>query len=195
MKKIEWQTMEPVFPETAFMVMMFVGRKKGIEIIVPMDLIYDTVKQAIMAVERNEKMLLKKYKNKVFGLAVFEMKLRKRIELKKEYWGKGVHRGNDYFMKINEFMKNPGLYQYLVLPRSYDDKLKEWRNAVSLPFFISDDDTKMINYFKTSDEGVDERAKWAATYTTGKEFGINWETKAIKEVDNTPIIDKETLAN
>lgn len=75
-KKIKWQTMEPKFPETAFMAMMFLGRK-SIEIIVSMDLIYDTVKQAIMAVERNEDLIIRKTGTTIFGLVIYEIKLKK----------------------------------------------------------------------------------------------------------------------
>lgn len=184
--------MEVEYPETAYMIMMFLG-KVGPEIVAPLDPIYETAKQGIMGLERNQKKIEKiDGKMKIIGATIIQMKFRKEIELKREYWTKSSNENLWRYKLFNnmDFMKNPKLYQYMVVPSHFDDKIKEWKLSVSNPFFISDDNDAIEKYILASNEGVDERAKSAATYTVEKMWGINWETKEVKEVEDDFMMDE-----
>ena len=177
--------MKVPYPETGFMMMVFFGVEKS-EYIAPLDIMYKTAKLGILALEQYQKMLEKESDGKkVIGVTIIQMKFRKEIELKREYWTNPVNEDpwRCKFASNLKFLDNPRLYQYMVLPRYFDEKLKEWKLAVANPFFITDDNDTIEKYILASDENVDERAKNAATYTVEKMWGMNWKTKEMKEVD------------
>ena len=188
--------MEPEWPETAYIAIMFIKTKK-MQMVLPIDPIFATANQAKLGVERNEKLLKRKTGASIYGMVIMEMKLRKKIPLKKTYWQGEMQKRNNQreVMRFNEFMGNPKMYQFLILPRRYDDNLKEWVNCVARPFFISDDDTEIENFMMTSEDSVDEKATTAATYTQVRSWGMNWETKKIKEVEDTVTKISEEMGN
>jgi len=189
--------MEVKYPETAYMIMMFLGKEKP-EAIIPMVLIYETAKQGLLALERDQKRIEKKSgKKKIIGVIIVQMKLKKLIEMKREYWTNPVKNKFVEFKVFNDldFLSNPKLFQYMVVPMFFDEKTKEWYLAVSNPFYISDDNRAIENYILTSDEAVDPRAKNAATYVVEKMWGMNWKTKTMKEVNTGMVgeIPKEMI--
>ena len=190
-------SMKVDYPETAFIIMMFLGKKKT-ELIVPLDLIYETAKKGILALERNQKRIEKfPGKRKIIGATIIQMKLKQLIELKPQYWANSIKNEFMRFKIFNnlDFLSDPKLYQYMVVPRSFDEKTKEWSIAVSNPFYLSDDNSAIVNYILSSDQAVDPRAKHAATYVVEKMWGMNWKTKEVQEVDPEMIseVSKELI--
>ena len=183
--------MKVLYPETGFMIMMFLENEKS-KVIIPFDTMYATAKQGILALEHYQKRIENfTGKRKITGVTIIQLKYGKEFDLKKEYW-KGKHDKDLWRYKIKsnlDFLSKPRLYQYMVVPCNFDDKTKEWKLAVSNPFFITDDNDTMEKYILASNEYVDPRAKNAATYTVEKMWGMNWKTREIKEVD-TEMLDE-----
>lgn len=163
------------------------GGKKEESLIIPYDMVYETAKQGIMALEISQKRIEKlPGKRKIVGASIIQMKLLKKIDLKKEYWSQPTNKEMWRYRlsRYNNFMKNPDLYQFLILPRGYNEKTKECRLAASVPFYISDDNEVIEKYMGLSNETVSERAKQVATYTVERMWGMNWETKVTREVED-----------
>lgn len=188
-KKTEYCSLVPVFPETAYMLFLFILHKDELIGVIPLDSIYATTAMASEGVIQS----VKQFETIDHSITVPEecllIPLTRKSEypLKKEFWEKPAISYNSQ-MRVKTFssvIEYPSFYSLLVTPYVYDDKTNEWHFSAALPL-IDPDDTKTIEHFMiTSDHVVEPRAKNAAIYTMGKKLRFNWETKEIKPFDNS----------
>lgn len=103
------------------------------------------------------------------------------VPLKKKYWTKpSMHYDSwDKNSLFTKMLAHPHLYSTLVVPTYIDGKEQELQAV--LPMKVVSDKT-IENFMQTSDQVVDERAKYAAMYSYGRQKRFNWKTGEITEV-------------
>lgn len=175
MKTKKYCYLEPEFPDEGFLALVLVANKEEKKLLTPMKPLFGSTQEAINYVTDQEK-YFKKIGYKILGLILYGLKIKNKIPLVKDYWEKSVGKIGEVevaraFMK---FMKNPRLYQVLVVPRGAGF-------TVAYPFYVSDDTKVIEDFMYLSKEVVDMRAKSAMMYTIETSFGVNWEDKKLRE--------------
>jgi len=77
-------------------------------------------------------------------------------------------------------MSQPGLHEVLILPQKWEAPKKNWKLAVSIPFYRGEDEELIYRFIKYSRDVVDIRSKSAAIYTIGKAYRFWRETGELK---------------
>lgn len=163
--------------------MMFVSKKDTSKFILPMNSIYKTQNEAILSVKNYEQMIRKKSGYKIIVLAIFQIGLKKLIKHKKNFWKNPTVDFNEYnkVRSYINFLKEPRLYQILVVPSFYDENYKQWSLSVAEFFYVSNNNELINKFMKASKEPVDERATNSATYVVDKLSIVNWTTNDINQ--------------
>ncbi|MFA6518600.1 MAG: hypothetical protein WCV93_03015 [Candidatus Shapirobacteria bacterium] len=175
MKTKKYCYLEPEFPDEGFLALVLVVNKEEKKLLTPMKPLFGSTQEAINYVTAQEK-AIKKIGYEILGTVLYGLKLKNKVPLIRDYWEKGEGKIGEVeasraFMK---FMKNPRLYQVLVVPR-------EKGFVVAYPFYVSDDTKIVEDFMYLSKEVVDMRAKNAMMYTIETSFGVNWEDKKLRE--------------
>ncbi len=196
-KKVAYCTLDPEFPEKAYMIFLFILHNDQIVGTLPLDAIYDDtdhaadgVKQIIEQLESSQKPVTVPHECILIPITKYSL-----FPLKKEYWKKPSISYNEQtrIISFRPVLNNPSLFALLVTPYSYDDTVKKWYLHAAMPLANEKDVKPVERFMQVSDYVVEPRAKFAAIYTIGEKMRFNWNTKEVKtferhqkesEVDN-----------
>lgn len=188
-KAIAYCSLEPEFPQKAFIVFLFVmheGQQIGL---VPLDGVYETTEIASRAVDTILSQL-----SQTRNITVAEEALIIPIEkydvftMRKDFWTTPSFT-YDQHMRVRAFSQvahYPEMYSLLVTPYVYDDATRQWHLSATLPFVNKSDLNTVIEQFMfTSDQIVEPRAKYSAIYRLGEKMQFNWQTGETKSIDQS----------
>jgi hypothetical protein len=184
-KTQEYCTLEPDFPESAYILFLFIlheGQRVGI---VPLDAIYPTPDAASQAAHQVIDQL-----GETNHITVPEESLlipitfQSLFTMKQGFWTKPTL-SYDQQMRVRAFtpvLEHPTLYYLLVTPFVYDDSMHTWHLSATLPLLYTNPTATIENFMFASDQVVEPRAKFSAIYTIGDKLRFNWKTKDIKKI-------------
>ena len=183
-KDIDYCSLEPIFPERAFMLFLLVLHKDQLLGIVPVDSIYTTPDNASLGVEDTVKQFETMDQEITIPKECLLIPLQREslYPLRKEFWTKPQLTYNSQLrMKtFSGFYEHPTFYSLLVTPFALDDKTNTWYLHAALPLIDKKETTLIERFMKTSDHVVEPRAKYAALYSTDQKLRFNWATGEIK---------------
>ena len=188
-KAIAYCSLEPVFPEEAYVVFLFVmheGQQVGL---VPLDGIYQSTEKAAKAVESILSQISETQHitvaEEALIIPVFKTGL---FAMRRDFWTTPSY-AYDQHMRVRSFSQvahYPEMYSLLVTPYVYDDAAKEWHLSATLPFVTNDDANTIIEQFMfSSDQIVEPRAKFSAIYRMGEKMQFNWRTGETKSIEQS----------
>ena len=189
-------TVDPGYPQWAYMAVAFIGDDNGAKALFPLDHIYESKREVVSVLKINDE-YIKKGNFKLFGALVYKIKLNRLIPHKKQYWENPVsdYKGQARTKMFLNMVTDPKLFQLLVVPRRFDKDFKIWKLAVAIPFYKGEDNKLIETFMMTSKEQVDITSKHSATYTLEKVFRIDWNSKTFVKVDKVLLEGEETLLN
>lgn len=180
MKAQKYCHLEPVFPVKAYLVMAYMEEGSR-HIFYPLEYVFTSRSTAIAEI----KLLHENLKTKgvrVDAAVVYEIHLDRKLGLSKECW-EGKDKEKESFWRYRRFIKmmsQPGLHEVLILPQKWEAPKKNWKLAVSIPFYRGEDEELIYRFIKYSRDVVDIRSKSAAIYTIGKAYRFWRETGELK---------------
>lgn len=174
-------SIEPSFPNEAFLVTIFVMDDEYRQGVITLPKIYTHPKTAgddiqIYIDTANLKTLIVPE-----DAVMLYLKLEKLYPLHRKFWRKPTIHYN-HWERLKLFSSvglNPQFYKVLVVP-TFINGPKQTLEAV-LPF-IGKGEKTIKNFMMNSDQVVDQSAKYAAIYTCTKTMNFNWKTDNITEV-------------
>lgn len=187
-KPIQYCSLTPEFPETAYLLFLFVMHQGEAVGMVPLEAIYPTINEASEAVE-NVLANLGETKH----IAVPEEALLIPITfsalfpMREEFWKKPAL-SYDQQMRVRAFTpvaQYPTMYSLLVTPYVFDDETKEWYFNATLPMLEANHVHTIEQFMFKSDQVVEPRAKYSAIYTIGQKKRFNWKTKELKDIEQS----------
>lgn len=185
-KPVAYCSLTPQYPDSAFILFLFVLHQDDVVGIVPLDAIYETTDQAAEAAKQ------------VFGqlhgtdqiiipeeCLIVPISRQSLYALREDFWQKPTISYTQE-MRVHAFepvAALPEMYALLVTPYTYDDAQKTWYLNAALPFLPTHEKQTIETFMNTSDQVVEPRATHAAIYTIEKKMRFNWKTKEIKKIE------------
>jgi hypothetical protein len=189
-KKIDYCSLEPIFPNKAFMLFLFILHQDQLIGIVPLDSIYETPEAASEGVSETIKQFETTMGKEIIipeECLLIPLNRNSLYPLRKGFWDKPTITYSTH-MRMKTFapvIDHPTFYSLLVTPYAFDDKFNKWYLHAALPLIDPTDKAAIERFMLNSDHVVEPRAKHAAFYTLGKKLRFNWQTKEIKHFDNS----------
>lgn len=187
-KAIAYCSLDPVFPEKAYLVFLFVIHEEQHIGLVPLDGIYETTEAAAAAVETILSQLSKTQHVTVAEEALIIPIIKSDLfHMRRGFWTTPSFE-YDQHMRVRAFAPvahYPEMYSLLVTPYFYDEPANQWHLSATFPFATKNNANQIIEQFMyTSDQIVEPRAKYSAIYRLGEKMQFNWqsgETKIIEQ--------------
>lgn len=188
-KAVAYCSLEPTFPDQAYLVFLFVlhqGQQVGL---VPLDGIYKSTELAAKAVETVLSQLSQTQNITVAEEAlIIPIAKEQLFKMRRDFWTTPTFT-YDQHMRVRAFSPvahYPEMYSLLVTPYVYDDTTNEWHLSATLPFATKDKANDIIEQFMfNSDQIVEPRAKHAAIYRMGEKMQFNWRTGETKLIEQS----------
>jgi|SRR3990167_9364055 len=183
-EEIEYCTLTPDYPNTAYMI--FLNPIKGARVFdpYPMTFIYRSLDEVSQVVQEAVKEIQNLGELSVLQhVMLLPLRFVSHYPLRREFWQNPSHHYDslDRLRTFQPLAKTPQFYKLLVTPTFLDDYGK-WHLNATLPLYLSMNESVIEQFMYHSDQSVDERAKCAAIYTFGKPMQYNWETQKVADI-------------
>jgi len=187
-KNIKWQSRTPKFLKKAIIIGIFFKTPDGRLFISPCQKLLKKFDQVSPYVAEMKKVFDKKGGHQPVSdnVLTVEIKFDKLVPLKREYWQKSDVPENllGKIRVFTNFYYYYNFYKLLITPSGLINGEDEF--SVAIPLKIPSLDRDLELFLKSSDQVVDEEAKYAALYTPREPRGYNWVKKRL--VEKTPPI-------
>lgn len=171
-------SLEPNFPLSAFVLMLFVTRGDEMTYLYPLSDLYTmlsdlphTISNLVASLERETDL-------HIFDeVLLLPVNFNRLFLLRESYW-QTPSEHFDMLHRVTSFLsvtKAPGLFQLLVTPSVVDESGK-WFFSAALPLYHNTPTYLIEKFMQYSDHPVDTRAKSAALYTFSTVQQLNWQT-------------------
>ncbi len=184
-KPIDYCSLEPDFPQEAYLLFLFILHEGESVGMVPLDAIYRTPEDAADAVDDVIEQLGQSEHITIPEEAlIMRVTLTTLFPMKQEFWKK-PSLSYDQHARVKAFSpvaRHPEFYSLLVTPFAYDDAISSWFFNATLPFLYNGQTDIVEQFMQTSDQVVEPRAKHSAIYQIEEKNRFNWKTKEITPV-------------
>jgi hypothetical protein len=187
-KKEAMCSIEPIFPQKAYIIFLFIlheGQSVGM---IPLESIYTTPVGASDAVHQLLNQLgPTEHVTVTEESLLIPVTFNSLFPMRPDFWTKPTLKYTQQlrvqsFAPITEY---PAIYSLLVTPYLYEENENVWHLNATLPF-IHNDSVKthalLEQFMLTSDQVVESKAKYSAIYTLGDKKQFNWKTGKIKKI-------------